>query len=40
MMDSYLTKPTSPKNGDKYKTKDGDWVSFRYGRWVKIVKKK
>lgn len=28
-------KPIHPKNGDKYRTKEGIF-EFRFGRWIKI----
>jgi len=33
-LSSYNTKPIHPKNGDKYKTKDGKWRIFRNGSWL------
>ena len=33
---SYQTKSTSPKNGDKLKTKDGVIKIFRNGSWKKL----
>jgi len=29
------TRPINPKNGDKYRDKDGIIHVFGYGRWVK-----
>jgi len=34
-MDPYMTKPINPKNGDRYRTKDGVWYIFRNGSWKK-----
>jgi len=35
-MDPYMTKPASPKDGDRYKKiKDGPWYVFRNGSWKK-----
>ncbi len=32
--------PTNPKNGDKYRDKDGITRLFSYGRWIKLKPKK
>jgi len=36
MIDSLAVKPIHPKNGDKYRTKEGIIKEFRFGSWVKI----
>ena len=34
------SRPINPKNGDKYKDKDGVTHVFCYGRWKKLEPKK
>ncbi len=35
MIETIQTRPTNPKNGAKYKNKDGKIFIFRNGTWVK-----
>jgi len=35
MIEDIRTRPTNPKNGSRFKNKEGEEFIFRYGSWIK-----